>query len=844
MDAIETLLLRRQHQVFPGGPSRRAPAPAKTTEALEARLLDLGFVLSRELGQALRTQPVDVLTTLGPAIEKTLAEELGADRPHVPLFRSFPKLIPRSTSSLYVQRVLTYLVQNPRQPCLWCGKIDTVHALDPCGHLVCSACWDGSNYSACPICYRRLAHDEPFLRPRAPAAVVPGSKTDDPAVTLKLLHLGEDPVAAAAQMLRDLLARATPMSPRDRDDFDILLTALGPAVLPVLPPEIPLKESAARVFGVLLRDAAAVPRTLAAAEPHLRNATDVLRVLSVWMGGEPDLLAAPKSRSPARTLRRGLLAALERLPPHLLTEDMLRHASLWKRLGAALHPFEYHRQFPNTALAFAVLRRSKPAANNTLRDTVERAAAAHPDSFHALGPTMRFRGWAGHLEHALRTDDLESALRLLGQRPGELLRRLDHLLRRVTAVHPELLPQVLTRLTAATPAVAPALLMTSLAQLRSRTAPLPRRVFFPRGNVLKAFGTADTRASFTDELITSATGPLEQELLRRAATLPAFPAAVLDAGLADLVVPFNERTAARSLIAVPRGSNLQIPADQHMRLFVHWTQPENQRVDLDLSVALYDDDWQFRGRCDFTHLVFSEAGATHSGDLTSAPAPLGASEFIDIDAEVLEIEQIRYLVVIVFSYNDISFDQLTDAFAGFMLRTEMDDQHFDARTVTQRFDLQGDARAAVPLIVDLTTHHMRWTDAKLRAGGGYHDVERYRGALARLGKDFTAYFGSGARMSMWELACLHAAARCPDVHVRRRDGAVDLYRRGADESHAAFFHRLVDGETPDVRARGAPDNPIPPGRAARRPRRRDWKRGLCPALERSLTGAGATARCQ
>ncbi len=807
MDAIETLLLRRQYQVFPGGPSGRAPAPAKAVEALEQRLLDLGFVVSRELGQAFRALPLDLLTAIGPAIEKTLAEELGADRPHVPLFRSFPRLIPRNTRTLYVRRVITYLVQNPRQPCLWCGKVDTVHALDPCGHLVCSACWDGANYSACPICYRRLAHDEPFLKAVAPAAVVPGSKLGDPGFTLKLLHLGDDPQTAAARMLQGLLTRATPLSPQDRKDLELLLAALGPAVLPALPAEIPVKETSALVLGTLLRDPGSIAATLAAAAPHLKTATDVLRVLSVWMGGEADLLKPPKLRSPSRALRRGFLAALERLPPHLVSEDLLRHAGLWKRLGAQLHPFEHHKQYPNTALAFAVLRRSTPAANNPLRDTIDRAAAAHPESFHPVAATLRFRGWAGHLEHALRSDDLESALRLLGQRPGELLRRLDHLLRRVSAAAPDLLPQVLTRLSSATPAVSPALLMTALAQLRVRTAPLPRRVFFPRGNVLKAFGITDTRASFSDELIDAVTPILELELLRRAATLPAFPAAVIDAGLVDLVVPFNERTASRSLVAVPRGSNLPIPADQRMRLFLHWTQPEDERVDLDLSVAMFDERWQYVGLCDFTSLVFSEHGATHSGDLTSAPPPLGASEFVDLDSEVLEMEGVRYLVVVIFSYNNVPFDHLPDAFAGFMLRAEMDDKHFDARTVAQRFDLQGDAKVAVPMIVDLSTKRMRWVDTKMSVGDRFHDIGSHCGALAHLGLDFTAYFGSGARMNMWELACLHAAARCPDVHVRRRDGAIDLYHRGADESHAAFFRRLVDGEAPDAGHAALPDTP-------------------------------------
>ena len=45
-------------------------------------------------------------------------------------------------------------------------------------------------------------------------------------------------------------------------------------------------------------------------------------------------------------------------------------------------------------------------------------------------------------------------------------------------------------------------------------------------------------------------------------------------------------------------------------------------------MAMYDSEGGFVGWCDYTRLRFADRAAVHSGDLTSAPAPLGASEFV------------------------------------------------------------------------------------------------------------------------------------------------------------------------------------------------------------------------
>ncbi|ABF90289.1 conserved hypothetical protein [Myxococcus xanthus DK 1622] len=81
-------------------------------------------------------------------------------------------------------------------------------------------------------------------------------------------------------------------------------------------------------------------------------------------------------------------------------------------------------------------------------------------------------------------------------------------------------------------------------------------------------------------------------------------------------------------------------------------------------------------------------------------------------------------------------------------------------------------------------------DVKVPPEDGFQSVHSSRGELANLGKDTLAYFGTGARPTPWELACLHVAARSRTVQVRRRDGTVSVLKRGSDEDTAAFLRRL------------------------------------------------------
>ncbi|MFD0276731.1 MXAN_6230/SCO0854 family RING domain-containing protein [Kitasatospora sp. NPDC127111] len=817
---LDALLLRRHGSVVvEGGAAAGEPEPwsAEGLVVLEADLAQRGYVLTKPLRAALARLRPAALADAGGALLRRVDAALGADRKHKPLFRGFPGGVPRHAHSLYSAHIRAFLLNQPDQPCCCCartGREAGIGALAPCAHLLCGECYEElEGYRHCPLC--DIPIDPEKYLPLDAKAVRNAAREHTADALLRPLRLadGDDPAAVAAAELRRLLERRTPLNPQDREDLALLLRYAPSDPAGWLPADIPVRESRATVLAALLhRDRDAVRPLLAA---HLTTATDVLRLIWAWSGAEPDLLPATakglRLRNLPRPLRRDLLAVLDALPPGTLAEDLGRHRQAWLRAGELLHPYEHQRRHPTAAAAFAVLRQSDLDLHGLgprLREAPEPLRVRSTPAGHTRLVVATF---AGRVERALDDGDVPAAVRLLARRPGELVRRLHHLLRVHTFWNAgEPLPSALAEaLPAALRKVAPGPLLGAYGRLRAPRELGERRLYFPRGRVALAHARDDWGTEVPAALSAPVCALIEAELLRRAGRHDRRELAVLDEGLADLVVPFAERASAKTLVAVPRGSVQRLPAGGRVRLFLHWTQTPRQRVDLDLSVALYDDEWRFVGLCDYTQLVHGRRAAVHSGDFTSAPPPLGATEFVDLDLPALAADGARYAVTIVFSYNDVPFEDLADAFAGFMAldgssAAKYRKDTFDPRAVRQRLDLAGDAKVSVPMIVDLARRTYTWTDLNTSASGGFHNVHRHRDRIGALAADVLAHFAEGSRATLWDLAVAGAAARAGEVLVRERSGTtVRVYRRGADEPVAAFAERLRGRHEPDER-RDAP----------------------------------------
>jgi hypothetical protein len=509
------------------------------------------------------------------------------------------------------------------------------------------------------------------------------------------------------------------------------------------------------------------------------------------MDADPGLRTPPARRkSLPRATRRLVLQRLDRLPVLTLTEDLLRHERAWKRIAENLHPFEFATRFPVAALAFAILRRTDLDLATPAGQAVASEVAQHP-LIRVEDGRLVMSTFAARVEGAFAHGRPEQALDLLRERPGELVRRLVHLARVLPSDQHAVLVEALTTVVSD---VSPVVITAALGQVR--TPPGDLRLFFPRGGTARIWTSVDEREPLPSELAMALSAVLTGEMLRRATDLPRWRRAFLDEELTRLAAPGSERGASSSLLRMTRGSAVPIPQDEVLRLFLHWVEPAGRRVDLDLSVAVFDEEWAFVGLCDYTRLRFDQDALVHSGDLTSAPAPQGSTEFVDIDLRAVRRVDGRYVLPVVFSYNDVGFDQLERGFVGVMRQPN---GLFDPAAVEDRFDLSGPAKILMPFGVDLHTKELRWYDVNLGAAGYGHNVAKYGGRLGLMAATLEEVHGSGDRVSLWEVCCWHAAARADEIAVRCADGSVVGYRREPSEELATFARRVTARLEPDRR---------------------------------------------
>ena len=317
--------------------------------------------------------------------------------------------------------------------------------LDPCGHLVCTTCWDATDYSACPICHRRIDLDSPFAQP-APAR----EPLWDPR-PLTLLDVGRDLDATATARLHgpagphDAARAAGPRGPRRARPP--LRRRAGPGPHP-----------GARDDGADLRHLARVrPRPPAPEDRDRRAARAVRRARRRGRPGQaaeaaaehpaadPAVRAADARRPSAGPARRG------RAPPRAALEADRREAAPVRVPGPLPEHGAGVRRDPPHPRGRRLHRRRR-------RDGHARARAPehvrHPARGGARGPGRRARAGAG-------------AAPPRGARPPPRPPAAPRRARRRP------------RSNTPRPHVATPVLLTAMASIRARTRPLPEARLLP-----------------------------------------------------------------------------------------------------------------------------------------------------------------------------------------------------------------------------------------------------------------------------------------------------------------------------------------------------------------------------
>lgn len=537
---------------------------------------------------------------------------------------------------------------------------------------------------------------------------------------LKVIELGNKP--AFLKLIRQLIEAKGSISDTDKKDIKRVLKHADPSdVEAMLPAEIPFKENVGFVVAVLLKYELASMERIGS---YFKTASDVLRLAVSWSEGDVSLAAATPFRKFKRRERRLLLSLLEQCGS--ITEDMLRYKECWIRLGEILHPSEYKLRYPRTQAAFDILRNNKP-----------------------------FTTFNGSVELAFQYRNIWSLIDLLSQRPGEFARKLDHMLRitedeeYVLLAFGEVAAQVST----------PVLLQVRQ-HFAQRNEEADLRVFFPKGNVAKAFGIPNELPVVGEAVCQEVVQLCEQALITRFAEFPSLGKTYVDERLQHYLVPFSQRSASKALRTIVRGSRIPMGEGDTIRFFSWWKEGEvdgtsTGRVDIDLSAVMYDKDWNYVEHISYTNLRSVKYKAVHSGDIVTAP--YGASEFIDLHMPSIVSYGGRYVVTTLHSFTSHPYCNLPECFAGWMMRKKPGSgEIYEPSTVENKIDITADTQIAIPVILDLVERTIIWTDLALKRYPDYsNNVEGNQKGIVLMGKAMTTL----RKPDLYNLFMLHAKAR-------------------------------------------------------------------------------------
>ncbi len=708
---VNEILLRRKNHVYVEG--QAAPENAASEERRRFRVLTmmknmegLGFVFSQDLFEQLSGMEEQAADTCYLELTGLLKERLGADREYHPMYPNFPEeVMEKSDGELYWNALVHY--------------------------------WSGGRLYPSIQKRERL----PLFDESRAAVLSPGTREE------------------LLQVFRDLASANGSLSGQDLQDIQWFFTHM-PEVVRELPETIPYKENAAHIGACLIRYSALAEAS--ALQNYFRTGTDVLRLAAALSDGDISLRKNVRFRSFSRKERKLLMELLAECSG--LLEAMQQRKEVWKRLGERLHPGEYRAErYARVRHGFEKIRAGRPVGH-----------------------------FAGRVEAAFQRRDVRAALKLLKERPGELARHLDRLLRAEVPAQPPECPLGTERAGAGVPAQ-PRWLDTRLQRLQFQKEVLEAfeetadqvstpvllqvrthfqyrthqslRCYFPKGKFAEARRIEPAAGQVEEEICARAVTVCEQALIRRFAQLAPMGKVWLAEELKDYRVPFAMRSASKAVRTLVRGSRLRLDRQaKAVRGFVWWTNRENGgRVDLDLSAAVFDKNWNYLEHVSYTNLKSDRYRACHSGDIVDGgPADgAGVCEFLDVDLDSVLQYGGRYVVYQVYSYTRQCFSSLPNASFGYMEREDVKSgEIFEPRTVRQRMDLVQESNVTIPMILDCASRQMVWCDISLNLSAcrrhlGGNNLESNLSGVALA----CCAMVNMRRTSLYDLLKLHVAGR-------------------------------------------------------------------------------------
>lgn len=547
--------------------------------------------------------------------------------------------------------------------------------------------------------------------------------------------------------------------------------------------KIPQKENLAFMGSVVLKSEVDFNKTLA---DQFKTPTDLLRLSAAINGGDTSLSVDTKIKNMSRPVRKALAAKLDIMLSSgdklQFMENMFTYKEQWTRLAHAIHIGEYQKKFPN---AFEALQKIR-------ENDKEESFNYQVEKLIADGKTVK-------------------ASELLKVRPGVFGRMLNQVLAKSSSVEDQ--DAILKNFKTASASIATPVLLQIHAKFKYDNQN-SKKIILPKGGLGKVFvrdmnavpvknekSKKETKVAPTvianslqaalkkklnvveekavikekkkfvktpvlsSDVAQKIVAIIEGALIERFKSAPALGKVYIEDALALQNIPFAQRTASKALRTVPKGSRFVKESDKPIiRFFTWWNEngvDKNGdkvnvgRVDIDLSVGIYDAGYNLIKQCAYYDLRSSDYLA-HSGDITSAPD--GAAEYIDVHIEKMlkDIPGAAYVGQLISSYTQQKYADMPECYAGWMEREQK--QHgeiFEASTVKNKVDITCDSTQVLVCLYDIARKEYIWADTPVKGSSYYNNLNSVKGQLAYTIEGLTEM----KKPNLYDLFEMHAKAR-------------------------------------------------------------------------------------
>lgn len=511
---------------------------------------------------------------------------------------------------------------------------------------------------------------------------------------VKVLQLGSE--ADVRQIFDNICTSRTSISRTDREDIAYLFETENMK----LPDNIPHKENAAYISALYLQKNPLA--RVSGLRKYIKTATDVLRLVTAMSDGDVSLAENTRYKSFTRRQRRMIMELLSGCPN--IEGDMLRYKERWIRIGERIHPSEFDCSRYTLAYDRAI------------------------NAFDKLRNNRKIETFAGKVEFDLAYGEYESALAELVKRPGELARRLDQLLR---VAHKE---SVIRSFASVAEKVSTPVLLQVREHFLHRAEQADVRVFFPKGSLAKCHSERNNLPDIDEKYCQEVIRICENALVKIYGQREPMGKVYLSENYRNYVVPFSQRSASKAMKTIVRGSRLPMDSQTNaVRAFIWWTNMDkcdfesydSGRIDIDLSAAIFDENWNYMEHVSYTNLKSAKYKACHSGDIVNG-GPMdgdGVSEFLDVDVDSVVRCGARYVVYQVYSFTCQTYADMPHAMFGWMERADVDSgEIYEPKTVEQKLDLTADSMVCIPVIFDCVKREFIWCDMNMSLSGIHANI--------------------------------------------------------------------------------------------------------------------------